>query len=251
MKTVTNQAQDPDIVATSLVLSLKCPVAHKRLVLPVRATTCKHLQCFDATSYLQLQEQGPQWLCPVCDKSAPYDTLAVDEYALDILENTAHDLEQVRIDSDGTWHTEESQDSHNGGGGGAPLLLDDFQILPKPEPRRINGYGNSRSSNGNGTIVGFDNSSGATLINSRDTTATPNQAVTVSGSGSVNKRTCEVIDLISDDDDEKPQPRPLKKKNTGRGRSPKVGEMVGSWAPSSPESRVSFCDSVMVFYIPK
>jgi E3 SUMO-protein ligase PIAS1 len=64
---------------SSQVLSLKCPLSYMRLVTPCRATTCTHVQCFDATSYLQLQQQGPQWLCPVCSKSAPYERLAIDE----------------------------------------------------------------------------------------------------------------------------------------------------------------------------
>ncbi len=50
-----------------------------RLGIPVRATSCKHIQCFDATSYLQLQEQGPQWVCPICNQPAAFANLAVDE----------------------------------------------------------------------------------------------------------------------------------------------------------------------------
>lgn len=76
---VNKKAQDPDVVATSQVLSLKCPLSYMRLDIPCRSLSCTHVQCFDATSYLQLQEQGPQWLCPICNKSAPYEQLAVDE----------------------------------------------------------------------------------------------------------------------------------------------------------------------------
>jgi hypothetical protein len=76
---VVNKARDADIVATATVLSLKCPLSTLRIELPCRSIACKHNQCFDATSYLQLQEQGPTWLCPICNNSAPFDTLAVDE----------------------------------------------------------------------------------------------------------------------------------------------------------------------------
>jgi E3 SUMO-protein ligase PIAS1 len=76
---VTKKFADPDIVTTSQVLSLKCPLSFMRMEVPCRSHLCTHIQCFDATSYLQLQEQGPQWLCPICNKSAPYETLAVDE----------------------------------------------------------------------------------------------------------------------------------------------------------------------------
>ncbi|CAK7213637.1 E3 SUMO-protein ligase pli1 [Sporothrix curviconia] len=235
----THQAQDPDIVATSLVLSLKCPLTYMRLSLPVRATTCKHIQCFDATSYLQLQEQGPQWLCPICSNAAPYEALAVDEYVKDILESTSSELDQVTIDPDGTWHTERTQDRATNGSasrstppprasGGpemvATLLDDEFEILSTPMPKRSNGYSNSNS---NGTTTNGNLASSATLVNSRDTTATPSQTVSASGGGgggglnSNNKRPREVIDLTlsSDDEDDEPLPRRLKRQNTGNGYS--------------------------------
>lgn len=49
-----------------------------RLSVPCRAETCAHLQCFDAVFYLQMNEKKPTWLCPVCDKPAPYDQLIID-----------------------------------------------------------------------------------------------------------------------------------------------------------------------------
>jgi E3 SUMO-protein ligase PIAS1 len=76
---VLNKARDADIVTTASVLSLKCPLSTLRISLPVRSIACRHNQCFDATSYLQLQEQGPTWLCPICNNPAPFDSLAVDE----------------------------------------------------------------------------------------------------------------------------------------------------------------------------
>jgi E3 SUMO-protein ligase PIAS1 len=76
---VLNKARDADIVTTASVLSLKCPLSTLRISLPIRSVTCRHNQCFDATSYLQLQEQGPTWSCPICNNPAPFDSLAVDE----------------------------------------------------------------------------------------------------------------------------------------------------------------------------
>lgn len=76
---VTRKAHDAEIEMSSQVLSLKCPLSYMRLDTPCRATTCTHVQCFDACSYLQLQQQGPQWLCPVCSKPAPFERLAIDE----------------------------------------------------------------------------------------------------------------------------------------------------------------------------
>lgn len=49
-----------------------------RLTIPCRAITCSHLQCFDATLYIQMNEKKPTWVCPVCDKKAPYEHLFID-----------------------------------------------------------------------------------------------------------------------------------------------------------------------------
>lgn len=45
-----------------------------------RASTCLHLQCFDASLFLQMNERKPTWNCPVCDKPALYETLVIDGY---------------------------------------------------------------------------------------------------------------------------------------------------------------------------
>lgn len=76
---VASKAADPDIVTTSTVLSLKCPISAMRISIPCRSRSCRHNQCFDAASYLQLQEQAPTWQCPECNMPAPFESLVVDE----------------------------------------------------------------------------------------------------------------------------------------------------------------------------
>lgn len=79
VRTVTKAASDPDVVATSQNLSLKCPITYMRLTNPCRGVKCNHIQCFDASSYLQMQEQSPLWVCPICNKVTPFEQLAIDE----------------------------------------------------------------------------------------------------------------------------------------------------------------------------
>ncbi|GME53545.1 DNA-binding SAP [Neofusicoccum parvum] len=78
MGEMITRAQDPDIVIESQVVSLRDPVAGIRIQMPCRSTICSHNECFDATSFLQLQEQAPTWTCPICSKSVSYEALAVD-----------------------------------------------------------------------------------------------------------------------------------------------------------------------------
>ncbi|TQS38966.1 hypothetical protein Golomagni_00520 [Golovinomyces magnicellulatus] len=105
------KARDSEIIATASVFSLKCPLSTRRIDLPCRSTSCRHTQCFDATSYLQLQEQGPTWSCPICNNPAPFESLAVDEYVKNILQNTSKSVEQVTIQPDGKWELHESKET--------------------------------------------------------------------------------------------------------------------------------------------
>ena len=101
---VLQDRQDADIETTSTVLSLKCPLSATRIVLPMRSRNCHHIQCFDASSYLMLQEQAPTWTCPICNRPASYDSLQVDHYVKEILSKTSKDTEQVTVDPKGDWH---------------------------------------------------------------------------------------------------------------------------------------------------
>ena len=40
-----------------------------RMTTPCRSSTCDHLQCFDASLYLMMNEKKPKWVCPVCNKA--------------------------------------------------------------------------------------------------------------------------------------------------------------------------------------
>lgn len=64
--------------ALLLTAALLPQLVKMRLSVPCRAETCAHLQCFDAVFYLQMNEKKPTWMCPVCDKPAPYDQLIID-----------------------------------------------------------------------------------------------------------------------------------------------------------------------------
>lgn len=79
---VVAKAQDSDVEATGANVSLKCPLSTLRIEIPCRSTVCMHNQCFDATSFLQLQEQAPTWTCPVCNKTVKYDALEIDLFVV-------------------------------------------------------------------------------------------------------------------------------------------------------------------------
>ncbi|KAK7558406.1 PINIT domain-containing protein [Phyllosticta citricarpa] len=76
---IINKANDEDIVVNSQVVSLRDPVAGVRIQLPCRSTVCSHYECFDATYFLQLQEQAPTWTCPCCSRTISFEALVVDK----------------------------------------------------------------------------------------------------------------------------------------------------------------------------
>ncbi|KMP10170.1 gu/RNA helicase II binding protein [Coccidioides immitis RMSCC 2394] len=88
IREMKNKAADTDIVATSSVMSLKCPLSTLRIT---------------------LQEQAPTWTCPVCNKSTSFEGLQIDQYVDNILKATSSDTDQVTIEPNGNWSNPEDK----------------------------------------------------------------------------------------------------------------------------------------------
>ncbi|XP_038149015.1 zinc finger MIZ domain-containing protein 1a isoform X1 [Cyprinodon tularosa] len=89
---------------TAIKVSLKCPITFRRIQLPARGHDCKHVQCFDLESYLQLNCERGTWRCPVCNKTALLEGLEVDQYMWGILNAIQNsDFEEVTIDPTCSW----------------------------------------------------------------------------------------------------------------------------------------------------
>ncbi|XP_077352633.1 zinc finger MIZ domain-containing protein 2 isoform X2 [Festucalex cinctus] len=84
---------------TAIKVSLKCPITFRRIQLPARGHDCRHIQCFDLESYLQLNCERGTWRCPVCNKTALLEGLEVDQYMLGILVYIQNsDYEEITIE---------------------------------------------------------------------------------------------------------------------------------------------------------
>jgi E3 SUMO-protein ligase PIAS1 len=182
------KANDPDIEVGSSVMSLKDPISTLRIATPVRSTVCTHNQCFDAESFLQLQEQAPTWTCPICNKTISYEGLAVDQYVEEIL-SKVRNADQVTIQPNGQWSTEK-----------------------EPSPPRRNGY-SAHDDSDDDLIEVTDYRDRLTAIKSEaaptpvslNTPPLPSRE-TSTAPRSGNKRTSEVVDLTLSDDDEPVRP---------------------------------------------
>ncbi|AQZ16711.1 SIZ1 (YDR409W) and NFI1 (YOR156C) [Zygosaccharomyces parabailii] len=99
----SHEEEDDELVTTSTVMTLQCPVSYTRMRYPVKSIMCKHLQCFDALWYLYSQMQIPTWQCPVCQIDIDLKNLAICEFVDEILKNSHEDVEQVELSADGSW----------------------------------------------------------------------------------------------------------------------------------------------------
>lgn len=99
-----NGLGDDDIAATSLKVSLLCPLGKILMTLPTRATTCNHLQCFDGALYVKMNEVKSTWQCPVCNKACFYEDLFIDGYFANILReaNFGSNVSEIQIEADGS-----------------------------------------------------------------------------------------------------------------------------------------------------
>ncbi|XP_073684419.1 zinc finger MIZ domain-containing protein 1-like [Garra rufa] len=95
---------DDGVEQTAIRISLKCPITFRRIQLPARGHDCKHVQCFDLESYLELNCERGTWRCPVCNKAALLEGLEVDQYMWGILNAVQNsEFEEVTIDPSCSW----------------------------------------------------------------------------------------------------------------------------------------------------
>lgn len=208
---------DPDIAATSSKMSLKDPVSTMRISIPIRATVCTHNQCFDGDMFLQLQEQAPTWSCPICSKTVSFESLCVDKYFEEILNNTGKSVEQVTIEPDGQWSVEKEDEdkgkSNRAKGEARAAYDDDFDddLVEVTEPP-----------NGQTNGIKPDWSNGYTAsplhpafpINTPPLSSREASVASAQRPATASKRAANaVIDLTLSDEDE--PPRPAKRHQTG------------------------------------
>lgn len=133
-------------------MSLKCPLSTLRIQVPCRSIICTHNQCFDASSFLELQKQAPTWTCPVCSKSTSFESLQVDQfvhpqvyilctlsdsfnrYVDDILQTTSSQIDQVTVEPNGVWSTPTDSDATKPGRMTPTSEDDDDDLIEITEP---------------------------------------------------------------------------------------------------------------------
>ncbi|XP_022175000.1 E3 SUMO-protein ligase PIAS2-like [Myzus persicae] len=100
---------DPDLATTSYRFSLVCPLGKMRMKIPAKSIHCDHLQCFDASTFILMNEKKPTWMCPTCNKPCLYDDIQIENYFLEVVSSpTLKDCsKEIEILADGTWRVYE------------------------------------------------------------------------------------------------------------------------------------------------
>lgn len=98
--------EQDEIATTSCKVTMACPLGMARMNYPARASTCDHLQCFDADTYLRMNEKKPKWVCPVCNKPAYFENLFLDGFYIQLLQSTqfrALSTNDIVLNQDASW----------------------------------------------------------------------------------------------------------------------------------------------------
>lgn len=115
IKKLTNV--DPELTTTSSYnFSLVCPLSKVRMKIPAKSIHCDHIQCFDAGTFILMNEKKPQWMCPTCNKSCLYNDIQIDNYFLEIITSPtlSDDINVIEVLADGSWIIpEENKDTKN------------------------------------------------------------------------------------------------------------------------------------------
>ncbi|KAK6106299.1 PINIT domain family protein [Brugia pahangi] len=103
-------SDDDAIQMETLRISLLCPLGKTRMLIPVKAYDCTHLQCFDLSNFLKMNEKRPTWKCAVCNNGAPYKKLIIDDYFERVLKDTTSSITEVELLHDGSWRPIDEED---------------------------------------------------------------------------------------------------------------------------------------------
>ena len=108
---------DDDVIAGPARLSLACPLSHKRIAIPARGATCRHLECFDLGAYIECAQSTshPRWSCPLCAAPARPDQLRVDPWTSHVLESSPVTRLEVEVNPDGSFGPVPTPDATSGG----------------------------------------------------------------------------------------------------------------------------------------
>lgn len=93
------EIEDLGLMTTRHRVSLLCPITQSLIVVPAKSSYCSHSTCFDLRAFLLMNERRLQWTCPLCKKSASFESLRIDKRLQSVLATVPPNCSTVEIDS--------------------------------------------------------------------------------------------------------------------------------------------------------
>ncbi|KAI1696458.1 MIZ/SP-RING zinc finger domain-containing protein [Ditylenchus destructor] len=93
-----------------LKVRLVCPLSKKRIRIPVRYESCRHLQCFDLKTFLKMKTKRNFLHCPICNTEVSKELvgLRIDKFFENILLQIG-DSTEVEILRDGSFRAQDAE----------------------------------------------------------------------------------------------------------------------------------------------
>ncbi|TXG50578.1 hypothetical protein EZV62_023102 [Acer yangbiense] len=106
------------------VLTGSLSYSYTRIRTPVKGHSCKHLQCFDFSNFVEINSRRPSWRCPHCNQYVCYTDIRVDQNMvkasgckITVLREVGENVTDVIISADGSWRavfeSDDNGDTHN------------------------------------------------------------------------------------------------------------------------------------------
>eukprot|EP00250_Pteridium_aquilinum_P010414 c19369_g1_i2 orf=248-3073(+) len=102
---------DEELIEGPSRVSLLCPISHKRITSPVKGDLCKHHQCFDYNTFMEINSRRPSWRCPYCNRNVSFPDLRLDLQMLKILKDCQGNAVDVMVSEDGSWETLKNEEA--------------------------------------------------------------------------------------------------------------------------------------------
>ncbi|KAG8835966.1 SUMO ligase siz1 [Serendipita sp. 399] len=239
----SQQSGDDEVQMGPTKLSLRDPVGssspyiqfdspieqltYTRLRLPCRASTCVHIGCFDASCWYSMMEQTTTWLCPICDRTLDVADLVIDEYVSEILESVPEDVDDVMVEADGEWHTEDKKY-------GSPNWTQKFGIPIDSKPVVLKVEEKPRAPQLSEPTIEIGDSDSEEEYVKQEVASSSHQRSQPSSSLSATPLPPPVIDLTLDDSDEegqipaRPPLPPMPASSLGKRKLSSDGDLAGS-----------------------
>ncbi|OAF68494.1 hypothetical protein A3Q56_03773 [Intoshia linei] len=84
-------------------INVECAISFRQIKIPARGQDCQHVQCYDLSTYVNLNADRTLWRCPICQKEAALESLHIDGYVNKLLSHVSSDVKYIWVNPEQNW----------------------------------------------------------------------------------------------------------------------------------------------------